>query len=137
MIVFLQYMFGSQQELISFSDIFYLQDLSKTIEFGFQPEKTRLFQYFINPCIIMFVKNDRVLCSTLEKLKSFVKGDGHQFSSLSNLNYTGELSCRICVVTTILIFLCNDRKLHRNLSCGKSFIKGILEYIRHQLVSDD
>ncbi|KAJ1271412.1 hypothetical protein BS78_06G126700 [Paspalum vaginatum] len=110
-------------------------DLSKTIEFGFQPHKTRLFQYFIKPCIIMFEKNDRVLCSTLEMLTSFVKGDDHQISSLSNLNYPGELSCRICVVTTILIFLCNDQKLHRNLSRGKSFIKGILEYIRHQLGS--
>lgn len=116
--------------------MFYLQDLSKTIELGFQPDKTRLFQYFIKPCIIMFDKNDKVLCSTLEMIKSFVTGDDHLFSSISKLNYPGELSCRVCVVTTILIFLCNDRKLHRNLSLGKSVIKGILEYIRHQLVSD-
>ncbi|WVZ90659.1 hypothetical protein U9M48_036941 [Paspalum notatum var. saurae] len=111
-------------------------DLSKTIEFGFQPDKTRLFQYFIKPCIIMFDKNDKVLCRTLEMLKSFVIGDDHLFSSLSNLNHLGELSCRVCVVTTILIFLCNDRKLHRNLSCGKSVIKGILEYIWCQLGSN-
>ncbi|TKW04860.1 hypothetical protein SEVIR_7G137800v4 [Setaria viridis] len=110
-------------------------DLSKTIEFGFQPDKTRLFQYFIKPCTIMFAKNDKVLFSTLEMLKSFVTGDDHLFSSLSKLNYPGELSCRICVVTTILIFLCNDRKLRRNLSFGKSVIKGILDYIRHQLDS--
>jgi pre-rRNA-processing protein IPI1 len=116
--------------------MFYLQDLSKTIEFGFQPDKTRLFQYFIKPCTIMFDKNDKVLFSTLEMLKYFVMGDDHLFSSLSKLNYPGELSCRIFVVTTILIFLCNDRKLHRNLSFGKSVIKGILDYIRHQLVSD-
>ncbi|XP_062225864.1 uncharacterized protein LOC133924381 [Phragmites australis] len=110
-------------------------DLSKTIEFGFQPDKTRLFQYFIKPCIIMFDKNDKVLCSTLDMLKSFVTGDYNLFSSLSNLNYPRELSCRVGVVTTILIFLCNDRKLHRNLSSSKSVIKGILEYIRHQLDS--
>lgn len=110
-------------------------DLSKTIEFGFQPDKTRLFQYFIKPCTIMFDKNDKVLCSTLETLKSFVTGDDHLLSSLSKLKYPGELSCRVCVVTTILIFLCNDRKLHRNLSLGKSVIKDILEYIRHQLDS--
>ncbi|KAK3141987.1 hypothetical protein QOZ80_4BG0340710 [Eleusine coracana subsp. coracana] len=58
-------------------------DLSKTIETGFQPDKTRLFQYFIKPCIIMFEKN--------------------------------------------------DKKLHRNLSLNKLVIKGILEYISHQL----
>ncbi|OEL32577.1 hypothetical protein BAE44_0006405 [Dichanthelium oligosanthes] len=110
-------------------------DLSKTIEFGFQPDKTRLFQYFIKPCTIMFDKNDKVLCSTVEMLKSFVTGDDHLFSSLSNVNYPGELSCRVCVVTTILIFLCNDRKLHRNLSFGKSAIKDILDYVRHQLDS--
>jgi len=110
-------------------------DLSKTIEVGFQHDKTRLFQYFIKPCTIMFDKNDKVLCSTLEMLKSFITGDDHLLSSLSNLNYPGELSCRVCAVTTILIFLCNDRKLHRNLSFGKSVIKGILDYIRHQLGS--
>ncbi|RLM66539.1 hypothetical protein C2845_PM16G10320 [Panicum miliaceum] len=110
-------------------------DLSKTIEVGFQPDKTRLFQYFIKPCTIMFDKNDKVLCSTLEMLKSFITGDDHLLSSLSNLNYPGDLSCRVCVVTTILIFLCNDRKLHRNLSFSKSVIKGILGYIRHQLDS--
>ncbi|KAG2572684.1 hypothetical protein PVAP13_7KG197100 [Panicum virgatum] len=110
-------------------------DLSKTIEGGFQPDKTRLFQYFIKPCTIMFDKNDKVLCSTLEMLKSFITGDDHLLSSLSNFNYPGELSCRVCAVTTILIFLCNDRKLHRNLSFGKSVIKGILDYIRHQLGS--
>nr|CAB3484790.1 unnamed protein product [Digitaria exilis] len=110
-------------------------DLSKTIEVGFQPDKTRLFQYFIKPCTIMFDKNDKVLCSTLEMLKSFVTGDGNLFSSLSNLNTPGELSCRVCVVTTILIFLCNDQKLHRKLSFAKSVIKGILDYIRHQLDS--
>jgi len=115
--------------------MFYLQDLSKTIEVGFQHDKTRLFQYFIKPCTIMFDKNDKVLCSTLEMLKSFITGDDHLLSSLSNLNYPGELSCRVCAVTTILIFLCNDRKLHRNLSFGKSVIKGILDYIRHQLGS--
>ncbi|XP_062184458.1 uncharacterized protein LOC133888289 [Phragmites australis] len=108
-------------------------DLSKTIEFGFQPDKTRLFQYFIKPCIIIFDKNDKVLCNTLEILKSFVTGDDNLFPSLSNLNYPRDLSCRVCVVTTILIFLCNDRKLHRNLSCSKSVIKDILEYIRQQL----
>ncbi|KAG2572689.1 hypothetical protein PVAP13_7KG197100 [Panicum virgatum] len=111
------------------------KDLSKTIEGGFQPDKTRLFQYFIKPCTIMFDKNDKVLCSTLEMLKSFITGDDHLLSSLSNFNYPGELSCRVCAVTTILIFLCNDRKLHRNLSFGKSVIKGILDYIRHQLGS--
>ncbi|KAF8703383.1 hypothetical protein HU200_032184 [Digitaria exilis] len=110
-------------------------DLSKTIEVGFQPDKTRLFQYFIKPCTIIFDKNDKVLCSTLEMLKSFVTGDDDLFSSLSNLNTPGELSCRVCVVTTILIFLCNDQKLHRKLSFGKSVIKGILDYIRHQLDS--
>ncbi|GJN02641.1 hypothetical protein PR202_ga20013 [Eleusine coracana subsp. coracana] len=110
-------------------------DLSKTIETGFQPDKTRLFQYFIKPCIIMFEKNDKVFCSTLELLKSFVTGDDYLFSSPSNLNYPKELSCRVCVVTTILIFLCNDQKLHRNLSLNKLVIKGILEYISHQLVS--
>ncbi|CAO2042608.1 unnamed protein product [Urochloa humidicola] len=110
-------------------------DLSKTMEFGFQLDKTRLFQYFIKPCIMMFEKNDKVLCSTLEMLKSFVTGDDHLFSSPSNLNYPGELSSRVCVVTTILIFLCNDQKLHRNLSFGKSVIKGILDFIRHQLDS--
>ncbi|KAG2566778.1 uncharacterized protein LOC120681874 isoform X1 [Panicum virgatum] len=110
-------------------------DLSKTIEVGFQHDKTRLFQYFIKPCTIMFDKNDKVLCSTLEMLKSFITGDDHLLSSLSNLNYPGELSCRVCVVTTILIFLCNDQKLHRNLSFGKLVIKGILDYIRHQLDS--
>ncbi|CAL5016488.1 unnamed protein product [Urochloa decumbens] len=110
-------------------------DLSKAIEFGFQLDKTRLFQYFIKPCTMIFEKNDKVLCSTLEMLKSFVTGDDHLFSSSSNLNYPGELSCRVCVVTTILIFLCNDQKLHRNLSFGKSVIKGILDYIRHQLDS--
>ncbi|KAL6652592.1 hypothetical protein ACP70R_011517 [Stipagrostis hirtigluma subsp. patula] len=111
-------------------------DLSKTIEFGFQPDKARLFQYFIKPCTIMFDKNDKVLCSTLEMLKSFVTGDDSLFSFLSNLNYPRELSCRVCVVTTILIFLCNERKLHRNLSFSKSVIKGILEYIRRQLDSN-
>lgn len=110
-------------------------DLSKSTEFGFQPDKTRLFQYFLKPCTIMFDKNDKVLCSTLESLKSFVTGGDHLLSSVSNLNYPGELSCRVCAVTTILIFLCNDRKLHRNLSLGKLVIKGILEYIRHQLDS--
>lgn len=114
----------------------YLQDLSKSTEFGFQPAKTRLFQYFLKPCTIMFDKNDKVLRCTLESLKSFVTGGDHLLSSVSTLNYPGELSCRVCAVTTILIFLCNDRKLHRNLSLGKSVIKGILEYIRHQLVSD-
>uniref|UniRef100_A0A0A9DIZ6 Uncharacterized protein n=1 Tax=Arundo donax TaxID=35708 RepID=A0A0A9DIZ6_ARUDO len=68
-------------------------------------------------------------------LKSFVTGDDNLFSSLSHLNYPRELSGRVCAVTTILIFLCNDRKLHRNLSFSKSVIKGILEYIRHQLDS--
>ncbi|TVT98346.1 hypothetical protein EJB05_56350 [Eragrostis curvula] len=51
-------------------------DLSKTIEFGFQPDKTRLFQYFIKPCIIMFEKNDKgtsvpdVTFEEKQKLKS-------------------------------------------------------------------
>ncbi|GJN27332.1 hypothetical protein PR202_gb15347 [Eleusine coracana subsp. coracana] len=51
-------------------------DLSKTIETGFQPEKTRLFQYFIKPCIIMFEKNDKstsgsdVTYEEKQKLKS-------------------------------------------------------------------
>lgn len=111
-------------------------DLSKTIELGFQSDKTRLFQYFIKPCIIMFDHNDKVLCCTLEMLKSFATGDDHLFSSVSNLNYPGELSHRICVVSTILIFLCNDRRLHKNLSLSKTVIKGILQYIRHQMDSD-
>jgi hypothetical protein len=119
----------------SYPVVLYFQDLSKTIEIGFQPDKTRLFQYFIKPCIIMFEKSDKVLCSILEMLKSFVTGDGHLFPSPSNLNYPRELSCRFCVVTTILIFLCNDQKLHRNLSLSKLVIKGILEYVRQQLVS--
>ncbi|GJN26937.1 hypothetical protein PR202_gb14905 [Eleusine coracana subsp. coracana] len=51
-------------------------DLSKTIETGFQPDKTRLFQYFIKPCIIMFEKNDKstsgsdVTYEEKQKLKS-------------------------------------------------------------------
>ncbi|KAL6845843.1 hypothetical protein ACP4OV_024418 [Aristida adscensionis] len=110
-------------------------DLSKTIEFGFQPDKTRLFQYFIKPCMVMFEKNQKLLCSILEILMSFATGDDSLLSSLSNLNYPRELSCRVCVVTTILIFLCNDQKLHRSLSCNKSIIRGVLEYIRHQLDS--
>jgi pre-rRNA-processing protein IPI1 len=84
--------------------VLYFQDLSKTIETGFQADKTRLFQYLIKPCIIMFEKNYNVLCSILDMLKSFVTGDGHLFSSASNLNYQREF---FCVVTTILI-LCND-----------------------------
>lgn len=114
-----------------------LQDLSKTIEVGFQSDKTRLFQYFIKPCIIFFEQNDKVLCSTIEMLKSFAAGDEHMFSSISNLDYPRELSQRVCVVTTILIFLFNDRRLHPNLSLSKTAIKGILHDIRHQLVSND
>jgi pre-rRNA-processing protein IPI1 len=83
----------------------------------------------------MFEKNYNVLCSILDMLKSFVTGDGNLFSFASNLNYRRELSCRVCVVTTILIFLRNDQKLHMNLSLSKSVIIGILEYIMHQLVS--
>ncbi|KAF0890463.1 hypothetical protein E2562_002832 [Oryza meyeriana var. granulata] len=111
-------------------------DLSKTIELGFQSDKTRLFQYFVKPCIIIFCQNEKVLCCTLEMLKSFATGDDHGLSSVSKLNYPGELSHRICVVTTILIFLCNDCKLHRNLSLGKSVIKGILQHIRHLMDSN-
>lgn len=137
MIVLLLYTFDCGWELFSPPAILYLQDLSKTIELGFQSDKTRLFQYFIKPCIIMFDHNDKVLCCTLEMLKSFATGDDHLFSSVSNLNYPGELSHRICVVSTILIFLCNDRRLHKNLSLSKTVIKGILQYIRHQMVSAD
>ncbi|KAL5216290.1 hypothetical protein ABZP36_007691 [Zizania latifolia] len=111
-------------------------DLSKTIELGFQSDKTRLFQYFIKPCIIIFCQNDKVLCCTLEMLKSFATGDDHRLSSVSKFGYPGELSHRICVVVTILIFLCNDRKLHKNLSLAKLVIKGILQHIRHMMDSN-
>ncbi|KQJ83050.1 hypothetical protein BRADI_5g12820v3 [Brachypodium distachyon] len=111
-------------------------DLSKNIEVGFQPDKTRLFQYFTNPCIIIFEQNDKVLCRILEMLKSFASGDDHMFSSASNLDYPRELSQRVCVVTTVLFFLCNDRRLHTNLSLGKTVIKSILHYIRHLLDSN-
>lgn len=111
-------------------------DLSKNIEVGFQSDKTRLFQYFIKPCRIMFEQNDKVLCCTLEMLKSFASGDGHMLSSVSNLDYPGELSQRVCIVTTILVFLCNDQRLHRNLSLSKTVIKGILHDIRHLLGSN-
>jgi pre-rRNA-processing protein IPI1 len=117
--------------------IMHLQDLSKNIEVGFQSDKTRLFQYFIKPCRIMFEQNDKILCCTLEKLKSFASGNDHMFSSISNLGYPRELSKRVCIVTTILVFLCNDRRLHRNLSLSKTVIKGILHYIRHHMVSID
>lgn len=110
-------------------------DLSKTNEVGFQSDKTRLFQYFIKPCIIIFEQNDKVLCCTLEMLKSFA-ADEHRFSSVSSLDYPRELSQRVCVVTTILVFLFNDRRLHPNLSLSKTAIKGILHYIRHQLDSN-
>ncbi|KAM0881323.1 hypothetical protein ACQ4PT_033013 [Festuca glaucescens] len=112
------------------------RDLSKTIEVGFQSDKTRLFQYFIKPCRIMFEQNDKLLCSTLEMLKSFASGNDHIFSSVSNLDYPRELSQRVCIVTTILVFLCNDQRLHRNLSLNKIVIKGILHYIRHQMDSN-
>uniref|UniRef100_A0A0E0DF38 Pre-rRNA-processing protein Ipi1 N-terminal domain-containing protein n=1 Tax=Oryza meridionalis TaxID=40149 RepID=A0A0E0DF38_9ORYZ len=111
-------------------------DLSKTIELGFQSDRTRLFQYFIKPCIIIFCQNEKVLCCALEMLKSFATGDDHVLSSASKLNYPGELSHRICVVTTILIFLCNDEKLHKNLSLGKCVIKGILQHTRHLMDSN-
>jgi pre-rRNA-processing protein IPI1 len=111
-------------------------DLSKTIELGFQSDRTRLFQYFIKPCIIIFCQNEKVLCCALEMLKSFATGDDHVLSSASKLNYPGELSHRICVVTTILIFLCNDGKLHKNLSLGKCVIKGILQHTRHLMDSN-
>jgi hypothetical protein len=117
--------------------IMHLQDLSKTIEVGFQSDKTRLFQYFIKPCRIMFAQNDKLLCCTLEMLKSFASGNDHIFSSVSNLDYPRELSQRACIVTTILIFLCNDQRLHRNLSLSKTVIKGIMHHIRHQMVSGD
>ncbi|XP_037478125.1 uncharacterized protein LOC119355427 [Triticum dicoccoides] len=110
-------------------------DLSKTNEVGFQSDKTRLFQYFIKPCIIIFEQNDKVLCCTLEMLKSFA-ADEHRFSSVSSSDYPRELSQRVCVVTTILVFLFNDRRLHPNLSLSKTAIKGILHYIRHQLDSN-
>ncbi|KAM0913507.1 hypothetical protein ACQ4PT_012109 [Festuca glaucescens] len=112
------------------------RDLSKTIEVGFQSDKTRLFQYFIKPCRIMFEQNDKLLCCTLEMLKSFASGNDHIFSSVSNLDYPRELSQRVCIVTTILVFLCNDQRLHRNLSLSKTVIKGILHYIRHQMDSN-
>ena len=115
--------------------IMHLQDLSKAIEVGFQSDKTRLFQYFIKPCRIMFEQNDKVLCCTLEMLKSFASGDGHLFSSVSNLDYTQDLPQRVCIVTTILVFLCNDQRLHQNLALSKTVIKGILHDIRQQLVS--
>ena len=127
---------GCGCELISPPVIMHLQDLSKTNEVGFQSDKTRLFQYFIKPCIIIFEQNDKVLCCTLEMLKSFA-ADEHRFSSVSSSDYPRELSQRVCVVTTILVFLFNDRRLHPNLSLSKTAIKGILHYIRHQLVSND
>ncbi|XP_015692389.1 uncharacterized protein LOC102700798 isoform X1 [Oryza brachyantha] len=111
-------------------------DLSKTIELGFQSDQTRVFQYFIKPCIIIFCQNEKVLCCTLEMLKSFATGDDHGLSCVSKLNYPGELSRRICIVTSILIFLCNDGKLHKHLSLGKSVIKGILQHIRHLMDSN-
>ncbi|CAM0904271.1 unnamed protein product [Alopecurus aequalis] len=111
-------------------------DLSKTIEVGFQSDKTRLFQYFMKPCRIMFEQNDKVLCCTLEMLKSFASGDGHLFSSVSNFDYTKDLPQRVCIVTTILVFLCNDQRLCRNLSLSKAVIKGILHDIRDQLGSN-
>ena len=85
----------------------------------------------------MFEQNDKVLCCTLEMLKSFALGDGHLFSSVSSLDYTKDLPRRVCIVTTILVFLCNDQRLHRNLSLSKTVIKGILHDIRDQLVSND
>ncbi|KAK3142350.1 hypothetical protein QOZ80_4BG0345410 [Eleusine coracana subsp. coracana] len=51
-------------------------DLSKTIETGFQPEKTRLFQYFIKPCIIMFEKNDKVIKGILEYISHQLSTSG-------------------------------------------------------------
>jgi pre-rRNA-processing protein IPI1 len=117
--------------------ILHLQDLSKTIEVGFQSDKTRLFQYFIKPCRIMFEQNDKVLCCILEMLQSFASGNDHMFSSVSNLDYPRELSQRAYIVTTILVFLCNDQKLHRNISLNKTVIKGILHCIRNHMVSSD
>ncbi|KAL5215233.1 hypothetical protein ABZP36_004385 [Zizania latifolia] len=111
-------------------------DLSKSIELGFQSDRTRLFQYFLKPCIIIFCQNDKVLCCTLEMLKSFATGDDHWLSSVPKFGYPGELSHRICVVVTILIFLCNDRKLHKNLSLGKLVIRGILRHIRQLMDSN-
>jgi pre-rRNA-processing protein IPI1 len=111
-------------------------DLSKNIEMGFQSDKTRLFQYFMKPCRVMFEQNDKVLCCTLELLKCFASGDHHMFSSVSNLDYPRELSQRVCIVTTILVFLFNDQSLHRNLSLSKTVIKGILHYIRRQMGSN-
>ena len=96
----------------------------------------RSFQYFIKPCRIMFEQNDKVLCCTLEMLKSFTSGDD-QFSSVSSLDYPKDLPQRVCIVTTILVFLCNDQRLHRNLSLSKTVIKGILHDIRDKLVSSD
>uniref|UniRef100_A0A0D9W601 Pre-rRNA-processing protein Ipi1 N-terminal domain-containing protein n=2 Tax=Leersia perrieri TaxID=77586 RepID=A0A0D9W601_9ORYZ len=110
-------------------------DLSKTIELGFQSDKTRVFQYFIKPCIIIFCQNEKVLCCTLEMLKSFATGDDNVLSSVAKLKCP-DLSHRICLVTTIIVFLCNDCKLHKNLSLGKSAIKAILQHTRHLMDSN-
>ncbi|WOL06988.1 testis-expressed sequence 10 protein isoform X2 [Canna indica] len=92
--------------------------------------------YYVKPCIILFIGSNSLLTYVLQLLDNFIVEDSIVLPSEFCINYGMEISGRIHAVTYILMFMLKYVILHRSLSRNKAAIEHILLNMEKLLESD-